>query len=132
MESYSRWAAKSDNAPPESYPDDNPKTAKGRKKVPLRLLPTAALRAWAWVQKHGADKYGEWNWRKHRVSRSVYYEAALRHLTQMWDGEDADAESGQPHEAHVMACMAIILDAKTSGTLNDDRPEKKANDDNSN
>lgn len=107
----------------EAYPDDNPKTAEGRKKVPLRLLPTVALRAWAWVMSLGAAKYGEWNWREQRVSRSVYYEAALRHLTQMWDGEDVDAESGQPHEAHVMACMAIILDAEANDMLNDDRPK---------
>ena len=51
----------------------------------------------------------------------MYLEAALRHIFLAMDGEDQDEETGLPHEAHAMACMAIILDAKESGCLKEDR-----------
>jgi hypothetical protein len=37
------------------------------------------------------------------------------------DGEDLDPESGMDHLAHIMACCAVLLDAKAAGKLNDDR-----------
>lgn len=103
-------------------PDSNPKTVHGMKKCPLRLVPTVALRAEAWVMLHGADKYGPWNWRSDGISASTYYEAALRHLTAFWDGQDIDPESGHPHLAHARACLGILLDAMAAGKFNDDRP----------
>ena len=42
-------------------------------------------------------------------------------LVQALDGEDADPESGVPHEAHIAACCGIILDALMIGRLADDR-----------
>lgn len=106
----------------------NPKDAFGTKKIPLRFIPWAALASLAYVMHFGAviKGYGWMNWRKHPVLRSVYHEAALRHLLSAMDGEDLDPESGQPHEAHVMACMAILLDAKANVNLIDDRPEPGA------
>jgi len=38
------------------------------------------------------------------------------------EGEDIDPKSGLPHLAHALACIAIIIDAKTAGKLIDDRP----------
>lgn len=104
------------------YPDDNPKTAIGVTKAPLHLVPPVALHFTALAFKDGAAKYGPFNWREHRVSSSVYYAAALRHLSAWWDGEDVAADSGVDHLGHVMACMAILLDAKSVDKLNDDRP----------
>ena len=69
----------------------------------------------------GAMKYGKMNWRKNKVKETVYIEAAMRHMYAAMDGEDCDSESGQSHYAHVMACMAILLDAKATGNLVDDR-----------
>lgn len=46
----------------------------------------------------------------------------MRHIMAILDGEDLDQESGAPHQAHVAACMAIILDAAEVGNLVDDRP----------
>ena len=103
-------------------PDDNPKTAYGAAKVPLHLLPPAALEAEAWVMGLGAEKYGPWNWRDQRVSTSVYVGAAMRHLQAYWSGVTLDSESGQSHLAHVRACMGILLDAAEQDMLNDDRP----------
>jgi hypothetical protein len=99
----------------------NPKDIAGTKKPPLRLLPTIALVYLAKVMALGAKKYGPWNWRDAAVRATVYDEAALRHLFAVLDGQDTDEESGLPHEAHIMACMAIKLDAKACGKLIDDR-----------
>lgn len=74
----------------------------------------------------GAAKYGAYNWRSKKVRRMVYLAAALRHLAADLDGEEIDSESGQPHLAHALACMAILLDARSTGNLIDDRPPKGA------
>ena len=101
----------------------NPKDAIGDTKTPLHLVPKVAVAAMAWVMGLGAKKYGPYNWRENSVRESVYIAAALRHLTLAELGEDIDSESGQPHYAHAMACMAILIDAKATGQLADDRPK---------
>lgn len=101
---------------------ENPKDRLGIAKLPLRLIPPPALAYLSRVMGLGADKYGPYNWRQNKVKRSVYLEAALRHILTALDGEDIDVESGMPHEAHAMACMAILLDAHATGNLIDDRP----------
>jgi 5'(3')-deoxyribonucleotidase len=102
--------------------DTNPKDIEGRKKAALRLVPSALSIHVANVMKLGAAKYGEYNWRTKKVLRTVYLEAAMRHLLAALDGADCDSESGSPHEAHVAACMGIVLDAIATGNLIDDRP----------
>jgi hypothetical protein len=106
--------------------DTNPKDLLGLKKPPLRLVPAAFLLFVSRVMGLGAVKYGPYNWRTKKVRRTVYIEAAMRHLLCALDGEDLDPESGQPHEAHAAACMAIVLDALATGNLIDDRPEPGA------
>lgn len=104
------------------YPDNNPKTAVGAKKVPLHLVPPSAKHHLAMALADGARKYGPYNWREHQISVSVYYDAAQRHWDAFWDGEDLAEDSGIHHIAHAMACCALVLDALTLGKLNDDRP----------
>jgi hypothetical protein len=99
----------------------NPKDIIGMTKPPLRLVPPALMIFVSRAMALGAKKYGPYNWRGNRVRRTVYLEAALRHILQALDGEDIDEESGQPHEAHAAACMGIILDAAHCGALIDDR-----------
>lgn len=99
----------------------NPKDILGMKKPPLRLVPPIAELYLSRAMGHGAGKYGPWNWRGNKVLMSVYIEAAKRHLLALLDGQDTDDESGLPHQAHVMACMAIILDAEAVGAMVDDR-----------
>lgn len=105
-----------------SYPDDNPKTVIGLTKPPLHAIPPVALLHLGGAMSDGERKYGLMNWREKTVSSSVYYDAALRHLLAWWDGENKASDSGIHHLGHVMACCAILLDAASTGKLNDNRP----------
>lgn len=109
-----------------SAPDNNPKTAQGRKKPPVHAIPPSAILHLGSAMENGEGKYGLMNWREKRVSSSVYYDAAMRHLMSWWDGEDHSRDTTPPvhHLAHVLACLSIILDAMETGNLNDDRPIK--------
>ncbi len=100
----------------------NPKDAIGDTKPQIHLVPPGALVYTAKVMELGARKYGPYNWRQQPVRRTVYLSALLRHALRALDGEDVDPESGMPHEAHIVACAAIILDAMATGNLLDDRP----------
>jgi hypothetical protein len=104
----------------------NPKDILGMKKPPMHLVPSSLKIHVAKVMELGARKYGPYNWRQKKVPYTVYLSAAMRHLDQALDGEDADPESGQPHAAHAAACMGIILDALACDCLIDDRPAKGA------
>lgn len=104
------------------YPDNNPKTAVGAKKVPLHLVPPSAKHFLAEALANGASKYGPYNWRDAAISVSVYKAAMERHMDAFWDGEDYAQDSGVHHVAHAMTCCALILDAMTIGKLVDDRP----------
>lgn len=106
----------------QKVPDDNPKTVLGLRKPPTHAIPPVALLHLGGAMADGEAKYGLMNWRQKRVSASVYYDAAMRHLLAWWDGEDSASDSGCHHLAHVMACMSILLDAEANKTLNDDRP----------
>jgi len=106
----------------EGYPDDNPKTVVGVTKPALSVVPPVALYTMAGAFQDGCVKYGKMNWRKHTVSVSVYYDAALRHMMAYHEREQVADDSGVHHLGHAMACMAIILDAEATGKLNDDRP----------
>ena len=108
----------------QGYPDNNPKTSHGAKKIPLDLVPPSARHYLAQAFKDGADKYGPYNWRDKAISSSVYYAAANRHLDAWWDGEDFAKDSGVHHLAHAMACIALVLESMRCGQLNDNRPPK--------
>lgn len=108
------------------YPDNNPKTAFGAKKIPLEYVPPSAIHALAEAFADGAKKYGPYNWREKSISSSVYYGAAIRHLTAWWDGEDLAEDSGIAHLHHALACLAMLIDGKSVGKLNDNRPPKGA------
>ncbi len=95
----------------------NPKDAIGAKKAPLRLVPPALLIETAAVMKHGAEKYGPYNWREQPVKLSIYIEAILRHALAVQDGQWVDPESGRPHFAHIAASAGIILDAAANNGL---------------
>jgi len=108
-----------------AYPDDNPKTAVGMTKPSTCRIPPVALLQLGAVMALGARKYGPFNWREKRVTTSVYADAIMRHFLAYLDGETADPESGEHPLAHVMACCAILIDAESLNTLNDDRASVK-------
>jgi hypothetical protein len=108
-------------APQASVPT-NPKDKVGATKPPLDLIPGVAEVQLSLAMKYGASRYGVANWRQHEIGARCYIGAAKRHLASWLDGEDLDADSKVSHLAHVMACMAIMLDAESIGKLVDDRP----------
>lgn len=100
----------------------NPKDLLGAKKINTFAVPPAAILYASLAMNNGGQKYGFYNWRDKEVVFSVYYSAAMRHMFSLLDGQELDPESGLPHLAHAMACLAIIIDAKEAGKLVDDRP----------
>jgi len=99
----------------------NPKDLLGSDKMPLHLWPESASALGALALLDGALKYGRSNWRHSGVRASIYVDAARRHLGRWFEGQDADPDSGLPELAHVLACIAIIVDAQAAGMLVDDR-----------
>lgn len=99
----------------------NPKDLIGTNKLPFHLWPETATALGALGLLDGALKYGRSNWRVAGVRASIYYDAARRHLNKWFEGEDYDPDSGLPHLAHLLACVAIVVDAEAAGMLNDDR-----------
>ncbi len=107
---------------PEETPRTNPKDLIGDKKLALHLLSPIAEAHWAIGQYAGMLKYGAWNWRAAGVRSSVYISAARRHLAAYLSGEEFDPVDGSHHLGNVMACCAILLEAREIGKLTDDRP----------
>lgn len=102
----------------------NPKDRLGDTKPQLHLVPPSAVIHMASAMQYGAEKYGPYNWRDKKVRATVYIAAALRHLNSYLDGEDYAPDSGVHHLAHAAAGIGILLDAKETGCLIDDRPPK--------
>jgi len=100
---------------------DNPKDAIGSGKLPLHLWPATASALGSLGLLDGMLKYGRSNWRVAGVRASIYVDAAQRHLAKWFEGQDNDVDSGLPHFAHALACIAILVDAQAAGKLNDDR-----------
>jgi hypothetical protein len=99
----------------------NPKDLIGSDKLPLHLWPTTATALGSLGLLDGMLKYGRSNFRAIGVRASIYYDALGRHANALFEGEDIDPDSGLPHEAHILACIAIIVDAKAAGKFEDDR-----------
>jgi hypothetical protein len=102
----------------------NPKDLLGAKKTPMTLLPVEGVRQGAMAMKHGADKYGAYNWRDKKVQALIYADAIIRHVYEWVDGNDVDKDSGLHPLAHVVANGALVLDAIKHGNLIDNRPSK--------
>lgn len=108
----------------------NPKHIQAQKegKAPMEYLVYSVLPMDAAVHKHGADKYGERNWRKDKILTSTYEGAILRHFLAWAQGEDIDPDSGMPHLAHLRACCAVVLDAQMHNSLIDNRNRLESKD----
>jgi hypothetical protein len=103
--------------------ETNPKDLVGIKKPRLSLIPPAGLVYEALALQNGAIKYGAFNWREKKVQALIYVDACMRHLASWLDGEELASDSGIPHLAHAKACLGILIDAKETGNLIDDRPK---------
>lgn len=89
-------------------------------KVPLDLLPFAALEEVAAVLALGAGKYGRYNWRG-GMDWCRLLGACLRHLFAWAKREEADPESGLSHLAHAACCILFLIDYEKRGAGQDDR-----------
>jgi hypothetical protein len=104
------------------------KNAKRDGKPDLSLLPKVFLDQVAYAMMAGEKKYGRYNYTKgHKISELIA--AAMRHLSAMNEGEDADQDTthrldnGQvvSHAACICANMLMILRQTELGTITDDR-----------
>lgn len=100
----------------------NPKDLFGSVKVSITKFPAIGLAHGAHAMMDGAEKYGPYNWRDKPVIASIYVDAAIRHLTDWFEGQEQAKDSKVHHLGHAMACCAILLDAQENGCLVDDRP----------
>src|SRR3990167_8047416 len=100
----------------------NPKDSVGIKKVPFSTVPAEVIAEIGLAMLEGARKYGRHNYRIIGVKASVYYDAALRHLTSWFEGQDIDPDSGLSHITKALACLTVLRDGMIIGNWVDDRP----------
>lgn len=93
---------------------------KGTKMSQIGFIDPVALYELGKVAGLGIEKYDKYNYLK-GYDWSLSYNACMRHLQQMWSGEDYDKESGLPHATHA-AWHALALTSFMMRNLgNDDR-----------
>ena len=102
--------------------DTNPKDALGIKKPSLTTIPFPVLYEVGTAMLEGACKYRRHNYRIAGVRISVYMEAAFRHLSDFWEGEDIDPDSGLSHVSKAIASLVVLRDAMMNDMAQDDRP----------
>jgi len=106
--------------------DTNPKDAVGIRKVPFSTVPAHVTAEVGLAMLEGARKYGRHNYRVAGVRASVYYDAAMRHLTDWWEGVDIDPGSGLSHITKAIAGLYVLRDAMMNSMWEDDRPPSVA------
>lgn len=95
-------------------------TTAGRKddsnKPRYSLLPTGTVNQVVQVLEYGAsDKYAVNNWQKIPDARTRFYDAAMRHIDDWWNGERIDVDKGDqkgsqlPHLAHAICCLLFLM-----------------------
>lgn len=107
--------------PDIGYPDDNPKTVVGLSKPSLFAIPPSAMIEEGKAMAQGRVEYGVLNWRAKRITFSTYYDALMRHLLALRDGEDIDPKSGAMHLGHIRANAGLMIDAIAHDMMTDDR-----------
>jgi hypothetical protein len=105
--------------------DTNAKDAVGVKKWrQFCTLPFPPLWEVGVAMLEGARKYGRHNYRAAGVRASVYVDAAMGHISQWWEGEDLDPDSGLSHITKAIATLVVMRDAMLNDMFTDDRPPK--------
>jgi len=110
--------------PPVTKKDTNPKDAVGVKKAPFSTVPAPVMAEIGVAMLEGARKYGRHNYRVAGVRASVYYDAAMRHLTAWWEGEDLDPDSNLSHITKALASLTVLRDTMINDKWTDDRPPR--------
>lgn len=73
------------------------------------LLPENTVHNVIQVLEYGAVKYEPDNWKYVPSARTRYYDAAMRHIDDWWNGSEVDEESSLPHLAHAICCLLFLL-----------------------
>lgn len=107
--------------------ETNPKDQVGVKKVPVHVIPAQVVGETGLALLEGARKYGSYNYRVAGVRASVYYDAAMRHLTAWWEGQDIDPDSNISHITKAIASLVVLRDAMLNDKWVDDRPPRVKN-----
>ena len=71
------------------------------------LVDFDALEPMVRVLEHGAEEYGENNWRKGLKTTEIC-DSLIRHIKSYLNCEDIDGKSGLPHVGHIL-CNALFL-----------------------
>lgn len=116
-------ASEADVADEDILASGNPKDLIGVKKPSFEFIPMSTVMMTNEAFRDGAAKYGAFNWRQSKVRADVYYNAAMRHMTQWFLGNDKASDSKIDHRAHAIACLMILMDAEDQGSLIDNRPK---------
>jgi hypothetical protein len=92
-----------------------PQFEKGNKfddgKLRWDLLPIIPVETEIRVLMFGAEKYGEWNWKKEMDNKKErWYSATMRHIHAYMKGEILDPESGLPHLAHARCNLSFLME----------------------
>jgi hypothetical protein len=104
------------------FKETNPKDAVGIRKIPFSVIPAQVVAEVGLGLLEGACKYGRHNYRTVGIRTSVYYDAAMRHLMQWWEGQDVDPDSGLNHISKAITTLVVLRDAMINGKAQDDRP----------
>lgn len=100
----------------------NPKDIIGVLKAPVSTLSGQVLWEIGLGMLEGARKYGRHNYRAMGVSATVYYDAAVGHLMDWFEGEDIDSDSGMSHVTKAITALVVLRDSMLMGNWIDDRP----------
>jgi len=90
-------------------------------KLRWNLLPLGPIRSVIKVLMFGAEKYSKDNWKHVDGWRDKYWDAAMRHLTDWYEGEELDPETGESHLTHALCCI-IFMHANTE----DEKKQEKS------
>lgn len=103
--------------------ETNPKDAVGTRKWRVfSTIPMTVMWELGVALLEGARKYGRHNYRVSGVRASVYVDAAMGHISQWWEGENVDQDSGLSHITKAIASLVVLRDAMIQSQLVDDRP----------
>ena len=78
-------------------------------KLDWSLLPLAPIREIIKVLMFGKTKYKRDNWQQVDNHRDRYYSAAIRHLTDWYEGRKKDKETKLYSLAHAGCCIIFLL-----------------------
>lgn len=78
-----------------------------QEKLKSHLLSIPAMKGTAKILTLGSKKYAERNWEA-GMEFSRVYRAAFDHITDWWDGEDLDPDSGESHLDHAACCIMFL------------------------